>query len=60
MADLHRHILDMCSPSRHSFLHFHAVFKIIWSNNRLVFSPLGNSGSATVNLTKYGLEVHGT
>ena len=35
MADLQRQISDAWSPSHPNFLHFQAVFKKIWLNNRL-------------------------
>ena len=51
VADLHGKILD--APSRSNILHFHAIFRKIWPNNRWPSPPLGfaphleNPGSAT-------------
>ena len=44
MADLHSNNLDV-SPHQFFFLHFHAVFRKIWPNNRL--ATLTYPGSAT-------------
>ena len=51
VANLRSTILE---GSRSNFLHFHAVFREIWPNNRLA-TPLGNRGSATKNRSLLGI-----